>query len=1233
MKRIRKIFVFLITAFLLAQILPWSAIALTAFPPLTRESMGLYILTPMQSFSSGRAGIIKYNEYSQEVIVCRDEVNMQGGTLPVNIKRYYHSYPIQTDIENSYGDGWHTNYNVKLMYRPSTDTFSYCREDGSLVSFERSGKIEDGYEKWTEVLDRLGPRLDTLWLPIGSRNLAEARVLSVSGQVQLFDAIGRLNKITLRDVPKGSVSVSYYGKSDRIHTIRDDLGRIYSFQYQKGLLSDIICLDQNGDSVFLTTEDGTSVALAFHYQYKQGRLVGVEYPDGESVDYFYGKNKKLSQITNVDQTFVTISYKGDRATEVREQAEDDAKIVTKSVIRIDRQSENEILISDQYGQVERKTFDQYGLPIQQSDPTRQKNRIEGLPKHQCNNSEKEASSEQESFSPSQNSVKKGIVSLKKVEKGTDTILQTVEQEHGAESYQYEKSTGLLEEYIDAEQHTTYYDYDAAQNLVRETLSVSGLTNAVSISNQYDFTQDRIKTVTHNGFSYNFDYTTCGNLERVSIGDAPYVVYDYDKGEGMPWTRQTYGNGQSIDCLYDAEGRVSAISLDRGKTFAFQYAYDADGVLQEVRDGLTQTRILYDGLKMQVMDLVDRELLYAIEYIDTNTVKMTIRGKSFDYHFHEEKKSNGNSAFRAIVTMPELAVTMQSVKDSLERLKYEKISTSQGTMMQIGYEYEDGQLAGVLVQDYSFNIEGRGEKTSTQWHYTYTPNGKVETISKEVENEKKQIYRFSYDEAGQLTRADDKCTGITTLYCYDSGGNLREKAEYPHSNGNLQGKALHVYRYEYADTNWKDKLTAFNSKEILYDAIGNPISSDGMDYEWGAGRQLSQITLENGIRVAYTYNEDGFRTSRAIFTAGSETPAVRYEYFWDQGRLLSQSIANMEAGGQERKNVVFLYSNTEEAPVGFTVDGEDTYLYEKNAQGDVLGVYREGLCVAQYAYDAFGNMTVCLEDEGYDSSLNPCYYRGYPLDRETGLYYLQSRYYVPQWGRFLNADLYVDTGTGLLGTNMFAYCDNDPINKTDASGYWAKEDHQSWTNEWLNGTVKSPYRTQIGEGAKDADTLFPAWVLPYQYIHFNRHKSRPSEDSRAEYAVEQLEKAFGDWVTAQGYANGSTQQKNHELWAMHAVGYAFHALQDTIAHGNIGIYDTIADHAIRPGLTTDPSKKTWGHADDPLYKWTGEDAYKLVWESGVTKTSSTRYNDTEAVTAVGMVVFILLIKDYNQSKFC
>lgn len=55
--------------------------------------------------------------------------------------------------------------------------------------------------------------------------------------------------------------------------------------------------------------------------------------------------------------------------------------------------------------------------------------------------------------------------------------------------------------------------------------------------------------------------------------------------------------------------------------------------------------------------------------------------------------------------------------------------------------------------------------------------------------------------------------------------------------------------------------------------------------------------------------------------------------------------------------------------------------------------------------------------------NPLRYRGYVYDRETGLYYLQSRYYNPEWGRFINADNYPSTGQGLLGNNMFAYFSN------------------------------------------------------------------------------------------------------------------------------------------------------------------------------------------------------------------
>ena len=65
--------------------------------------------------------------------------------------------------------------------------------------------------------------------------------------------------------------------------------------------------------------------------------------------------------------------------------------------------------------------------------------------------------------------------------------------------------------------------------------------------------------------------------------------------------------------------------------------------------------------------------------------------------------------------------------------------------------------------------------------------------------------------------------------------------------------------------------------------------------------------------------------------------------------------------------------------------------------------------------------------------NPLRYRGYVYDIETKLYYLQSRYYNPQWGRFLNADVFLSTGQGLAGNNMFVYCGNNPIMCTDTTG--------------------------------------------------------------------------------------------------------------------------------------------------------------------------------------------------------
>ncbi len=117
---------------------------------------------------------------------------------------------------------------------------------------------------------------------------------------------------------------------------------------------------------------------------------------------------------------------------------------------------------------------------------------------------------------------------------------------------------------------------------------------------------------------------------------------------------------------------------------------------------------------------------------------------------------------------------------------------------------------------------------------------------------------------------------------------------------------------------------------------------------------------------------------------------------------------------------------------------DTFFFEKNLQGDVIGVYDStGTKLITYTYDAWGNFRTTYATSGSGALgkavRNPFRYRGYYYDTDSGWYYLQTRYYNPVWGRFINADGYVSTDTGFVGFNMYAYCDNNPVIYADDSG--------------------------------------------------------------------------------------------------------------------------------------------------------------------------------------------------------
>ena len=203
-----------------------------------------------------------------------------------------------------------------------------------------------------------------------------------------------------------------------------------------------------------------------------------------------------------------------------------------------------------------------------------------------------------------------------------------------------------------------------------------------------------------------------------------------------------------------------------------------------------------------------------------------------------------------------------------------------------------------------------------------------------------------------------------------------------------------------------------------DEIGNITNVSGVvDLEWN-GRRLESIS-QNGTEIlSYKYNIDGQRVSKTV-TDPETNEATTTEYFYN-GSIL--------AGQKTGDNVlIFMYDNNGDV-FGFTYNGTP-YYYVKNAQNDVFLILDEtGEPVVIYQYDAWGKFGCYDATEENIASVNPITYRSYYVDLEMGMfmYYLNSRYYMADWGRFISADSYVQTGQGVLSNNMFAYCMNNPV---------------------------------------------------------------------------------------------------------------------------------------------------------------------------------------------------------------
>ena len=590
-------------------------------------------------------------------------------------------------------------------------------------------------------------------------------------------------------------------------------------------------------------------------------------------------------------------------------------------------------------------------------------------------------------------------------------------------YSYDPNTGVLMSVNypnDPDTAQTTYTYDDLYRLSRTTARADQNT---ILSATYTYTGDLLTRIATNSTIYNFTYGDFNQRTAVAIGSNTLANYTYANNQYHSLLAIDYGNRDRVEYSYDTFGRVVKESYkENGGTTVSRtvsYEYNDIGSLATVVDSKTgiTTKYYYDTLGRNIgMSETGGNTNHRTQYTYdalgmVHVSKETCGSSSYTttYEYRQDgqlnKITSGDSS-------------QQYVYDALGRL--DKRYTFHGNtdshliLQYIHYEGLDERSTSSRPSVWAVSTTGT---YSVNYNYFYDANGNI--TSEKVGGD---TTSYVYDSANQLLRENNQAEGKTWVWTYDDAGNILSKKEYAYTTGAL-GAVLDTVLYSYSNTTWGDLLTAYDGKAITYDydydygGIGNPLTYDGWTFTWEHGRELSAMS-KNGTTWTYTYDANGLRTKR---TTGSTT----YTYTYHGSQLTHMTYGS---------TALHFYYDATGRPLS-VICGGATYYYVTNLQGDVVAILDStGAAVVEYTYDAWGRPLSKVDNTSFDlGDLNPLRYRGYVYDHETGLYYLQSRYYNPEWGRFLNADNLLCTDSP-IGCNLYVYCLNNPVNNNDASGH-------------------------------------------------------------------------------------------------------------------------------------------------------------------------------------------------------
>ena len=469
--------------------------------------------------------------------------------------------------------------------------------------------------------------------------------------------------------------------------------------------------------------------------------------------------------------------------------------------------------------------------------------------------------------------------------------------------------------------------------------------------------------------------------------------------------------------YNGDGQVSRVE-DKAAGHTTEYEYDGAGRL------IRAYRADADGAP-----LLQAENLYdAYGRAKSSTYVMPNQTQNYTLTYRNK------SSLLSTISLPDPTGTakISYSYDAFDRISYMFLNSMNVPDIQTTFQYVDRVNGSATYTSSRIAKETLTTEnaSSLTYAYTYDANGNIT----EIKRNNSSYLLYEYDSLGQLTRESSYTTLNYDRYAYDGAGNRVSKNTY-YWSGTLKSSET----YGYTNSTWGDLLTNYDGTTISYDASGNPTKWKNASNLYWTGNRLTLVSLEgaNAEEAFFSYNSEGIRTKKRFAGGAGSLPYYTDVYTVDGSRILSEKrmVNNIV------RNTIYYVYDANGAVIGMEYNGTK-YWYDKNLQGDVVGIRNaSGTLVAQYVYDAWGNHRQITDGSGNDVSdnpnhianINPFRYRGYYYDTETGWYYLNTRYYDPNVGRFLSPDTILGANGGLLGYNLYAYCNNNPVMFSDPSG--------------------------------------------------------------------------------------------------------------------------------------------------------------------------------------------------------